>query len=313
MNMMTVKMPPPAVTAILAVFCGTLMDASVKYVDLSMDLITLIFWRFAIATIMVSIPFFASGRRLPGWKATRFHAMRGLIHVIAASLFFFALSKLELVEVTTLGFTAALLIIPTAWLLLGERMSPVAFIAGVLGFIGVLTTFYGKDFGAELTPDRWLGFFAVMLSACLYAVSIVLLRKRAALDGGFVIAVYANLFPALYMAVPAFVFGEPAQLTDIPKLLVLGFLGMMVWVFMTSAYARAPAQKLAPMEYTALIWSALLGWWIFGEVPDTMLWVGAAIIIAACSLVTWRDGRGTVLRGRSSTSLASLGSDDESD
>ena len=301
--MRNIRMPPPALTAILAVFCGTLMDATVKYVDLSMDLITMVFWRFAIATVIVAIPFFASGRRLPGWEATRFHAMRGLFHVIAAFLFFFALSKLELAEVTTLGFTAALLIIPTAWILLGERMSPIAFVAGVLGLVGVLTTFYGADFEAELTPDRWIGFASVMVSACLYAVSIVLLRKRAAQDGGFAIAVYANLFPALYMAVPALLFGEPAQLTDIPELLFMGFLGMMVWVLMTSAYARAPAQKLAPMEYTALIWSALIGWAVFGEVPGPMLWAGAAIIILACLLVSWRDGRISVARGRNSTPL----------
>ena len=298
-------------TAVLAVFCGTLMDAAVKYVNLSMDLTTLVFWRFAIATLLVAIPFFASGRRLPGWRATRFHALRGLFHVIAAFLFFFALSKLELAEVTTLGFTAALLIIPAAWIILGERMSSLALIAGVIGFIGVMTTFYGEDFGARLTPERWAGFAAVMISACLYAVSIVLLRKRAAQDGGFAIAVYANLFPAIYMAIPALCFGEPAQMSDIPALLVLGFLGMMVWVLMTSAYARAPAQKLAPMEYTALIWSALIGWWVFGEVPGPMLWLGAAVIIAACFLVTWRDSRATVIRGRSSATLSSQMAEDD--
>ncbi len=279
----------PVITATCAVLCGTLMDALVKYVGQSVDLLTLVFWRFAIATVFVAVPFFATGRRLPGWKATRFHAMRGLIHVFAAYLFFFALSKLELAEVTVLGFTAALLIIPVARVLLGEKMHPISLLAGLVGFAGVIATFVGTDFEADITPDRMIGFVSVMTSACLYATSLVLLRMRAALDGGFAVAVYANFFPAVFFAPIAFTFGEPAQFGDVPILLFIGFFGMMIWLLMTSAYARAPAQRLAPVEYTALLWSALLGWFIFKEVPSANLWIGASLIIGACMIVLWQD------------------------
>lgn len=275
----------------LAVFCGTVMDALIKHVSAEMDLLTIVFWRFALAAVFVAIPFFASGRRLPGWRATRFHAMRGAIHVTAAFLFFYALGKLALAEVTVLGFTAALLILPVARVLLGEKIHALSALAGLVGFVGVIVTLSGGDFATSLTDDRLIGFGAVMISACCYAVSIVLLRMRAALDGGFAVALYANLFPALFFAPIAFTFGEPARLGDAPLLLFIAFFGMMIWVFMTSAYARAPAQRLAPIEYTALIWSALIGWLVFKEEPSTALWIGAALIILACMIVLWLDSR----------------------
>ena len=178
-----------------------------------------------------------------------------------------------------------------------------SFVAGLIGFVGVLITLNGGQFGTSLTPDRLTGFGAVMVSACLYAVSIVLLRKRAAQDGGFVIALYANVFPAIFIAPIAFIYGEPASLSDAPVLLFAAFFGMLIWVLMTSAYARAPAQRLAPVEYTALLWSALIGWYVFKEVPSVGLWIGAGFIVGACLIVTWQDARSNMLRGRASVTL----------
>lgn len=278
--------PPPLATAALAVMLGVGMDALVRFVQQDMDLLTLVFWRFTLAAILVAVPYFMTGRRLPGWQATRFHALRGLVHAVAATLFFFALSKLELVVVTALGFSAVLIITPFAWLLLGERPARFAVLAGLVGFVGVLVTFLGKDMNLRFTPSEWLGFASVMTSAVCYALSMVMLRMRATKDSGFAIAIYANFFPAIYLAVPAFAFAEPALLSDFPLLAMLGVFGGSIWVLMTSAYARAPAQKIAPMEYTALIWSALLGWIFYEEVPTVWVWIGAAIIIAACVLVS---------------------------
>ena len=280
---------PPTLTAGIAVLCGTLMDALVRYVGEGMDLVTLVFWRFAIATAIVAVPFFASGRRLPGWDATRFHAVRGLVHLLASFLFFFALGRLELTIVTVLGFTGAIWVIPTAWVMLKEKPGRVAIAAGLIGFLGVLVTFSGTDFAASSVEERLVGLAAVLAAAFFYALSLVMLRKRAAADGSFAVALYANAFPALWAAVPAFVFGAPPRMDQIPILIVLGIVGMSIWVFMTSAYARAPAQRLAPMEYTALVWSALIGWLAFNETPSTLVWAGAVLIVSACLLVVHED------------------------
>lgn len=277
---------PPVAIAAGAVFFGTVIDSLVRHVNGFVDLTTLIFWRFAIGAALVGVPFFLSGRRLPGWKATRFHAVRGLLHLLAASLFFFALTKLELATVTVLGFTSVLWITPIAWMALRETPKPIALLAGVIGFVGVLLTFVGAEAFDGYTREDWIGFSSVMAAAVFYAASLVLLRLRATKDGAFAIAFYANFFPALYMAGPAFILTEGVVWSDAIWLVLLGICGTLVWLFMTLAYGRAPAQKLAPTEYTALIWSALIGWLVFDEVPRGLFWLGAMVIIAACLLVS---------------------------
>ena len=134
-----------------------------------------------------------------------------------------------------------------------------------------------------------MGLAAVLAAAFFYGLSLVMLRKRAAADGSFAVALYANVFPALWAAGPAFLFGAPPRVDQIPILIVLGVVGMSIWVFMTSAYSRAPAQRLAPMEYTALVWSALIGWLAFNETPSVLVWAGAALIVSACLLVVRED------------------------
>lgn len=282
---------PPALIAAMAVFFGTMIDALVRHVNTFVDLPTLIFFRFLIGAVIVGTPFFLSGRRLPGWDATRFHLVRGLIHLLASFFFFYALSKLELAAVTVLGFTAVLWITPAAWALLGEKPSGLAVAAGATGFVGVILTFVGAEFFDGLTQDDMLGFGSVMIAAFFYALSIVMLRKRATQDGAFAIAFYANAVPALFMAGPALVFGQGIEWLDVPWLLALGLCGTMIWVLMSIAYGRAPAQQLAPMEYTALIWSSLIGWWVFHEVPGGLFWLGAFVIIVACLMVSVSPSR----------------------
>ena len=235
---------PPAFIALFAVFFGTLIDALVRHVNTFVDLPTLIFFRFLIGALIVATPFFLTGHRLPGWKATRFHFVRGLIHLLASFFFFYALSKLELAAVTVLGFTAVLWITPAAWILLDEKPSAMSAAAGVLGFLGVVITFIGAEFFDGITRDDLMGFGSVMLAAVFYALSIVMLRKRASQDGAFAIAVYANAVPAILMLGPFAMFGGGIDWTELPWLIALGFCGSAIWVLMSIAYARAPAQQL---------------------------------------------------------------------
>ena len=77
---------------------------------------------------------------------------------------------------------------------------------------------------------------------------------------------------------------------DVPAFAFTGFAGFLLWLLLTQAYARAPAQSLAVAEYSALIWSALLGYFFFSEIPRWQVWIGALVIVAAVMLSAW-DGR----------------------
>ena len=280
----------PMLIAAFAIFVGTGVDALVKGVAPDAGLQHLVAWRFLFGTVIAFAVFLAQRKPVPGWAAIRFHTLRGLLQLFCAFTFFYALTQLPLAVATTLGFTAALLVAPVARLLRGEKISPVAAGATLLGFAGVAFALSGQSGAGEDAGNQTLGLIALFSSTIGYAFVLVLLRMRALIEDATTIALFTNIVPALAMLPVTFgLFGAP-DWYDLPIFALLGLLGYGVWYLATLAYARAPAQRLAPLEYTSLVWSALLGLIFFDEMPGWQLWVGAVVIITACLVVAF-EGR----------------------
>ena len=286
---MTSRQTSPLLLAGLGVLCGCLVDVLVKYLAADINVFSLTVWRFIFGGIYALAVFAAMRRPWPSWEAWRFHTMRGAIHLIAAMSFFYALTQLALAEATVIGFTAALMIAPIARLILKERMGPVSVFAAVIGFAGAAVTLSGETAAGPADGDRLIGTIAVLIAALTYAISVVLLRMRAQKEDTLTIVMLANVLPALIGLPILFAIDPVPSVSELPTFAALGLFGLGIWWLFTIAYGRAPAQRLAPLEYTALIWSALLGWLIFGEIPGWQLYVGAVIIIGACFLVAFED------------------------
>lgn len=275
--------------AIIAISMGSSIDALVKAIAPDAGLHHLLAWRFLFGGLITLSVFRAQRRPMPSAASIRFHTMRGLIQLACAFTFFFALITIPLAMATIIGFTAALMVPFVARILLGERVTLIAFFATMIGFAGAVLAVLGRpDSGAS--SELWLwGVASCFLSAFLYAFGLVLLRMRATHEDATTIAMFTNVVPAIALLPVTFgIFGTP-DWNDIPLFLMFGILGYATWYLMTLAYARAPAQRLAPLEYSALIWSGLLGSVFFQEHPGWQTWVGAIIIIAACLIVAFED------------------------
>ncbi len=278
--------------ALAAVTLGALIDAVVKLIATEgLSVLAILFWRFLIAAVFVSAAYvIARQPRIP-WPAIRFHALRGLVHAITAGLFFYGVTQIPLAEATSLGFTAVLMMAPLERLFLDQPLHPRAIWAAFAGFAGVLIiSLTGEGAGAEEGGHLLAGRAACLVAALFYALSLIMLRARAKADGTFAIAVVANVGPAFWLAIPALSLTPLPSADDFPELFGVAVLGTSIWVLMTIAYARAPAQTLAPLEYSSLLWSAIFGWALFNETPGPGLWIGAGVIIAAC-LLTMMEGR----------------------
>jgi drug/metabolite transporter (DMT)-like permease len=70
---------------------------------------------------------------------------------------------------------------------------------------------------------------------------------------------------------------------------LMGFLGGLAHIFLTESYRRAAASVVAPFDYTAMLWALIIGWWMFGELPAPLVYVGGAIVAAAGLYVIWRE------------------------
>lgn len=281
----------PVLIVVLAVMLGSCVDAFVKGIAPEAGLAHLLAWRFAFAS-MISVPLFLrSSAPRPNLEAIRFHTLRGIVQLTAAFSFFYALTQLGLAEATIYGFTAALMVPVLASVMLKESMSRLAVIATLIGFAGaVLTVGTGTD-STVSEGNRTLGLIAVFAAAFLYALVLILLRMRARSEDALTIVMFTNVVPAIFMLPVLFgLFGTP-NWSDLPSFALLGFLAFGVWYLMTLGYARAPAQRLAPLEYTAIVWSSLLGALFFAEIPNWNVYLGGAVIIGACLMVAYEDHR----------------------
>lgn len=290
-------MRSPFLIVTIAVTVGVLFDTTVKYVALEVSVITITAWRFVFGSVIALGIYTARGGRMPTMGAIRFHALRGLVHMITATSFFWSLTQIALAEATALGFTSALMVPPLARVVLGERISPLSVGALIVGFAGALFALSAGAAGAPEDGNRFLGALAALIAALGYATGLVLIRLRTRTEDSLLITMFGNVAPGVYLfglLLISQVFvdsGPPLFMASWQYALVamVGFLAFSMWWLMAQAYRHAEAQKLAPFEYLALPLSVLLGWVMFGEQPQWQLYVGALIVVGSCLAVAFED------------------------
>jgi drug/metabolite transporter (DMT)-like permease len=81
----------------------------------------------------------------------------------------------------------------------------------------------------------------------------------------------------------------PLSLADAGLMLLMGILGGIGQILLTSSYRHGDASLVAPFEYSSMIWAVALGWFLFGDIPQQVVLIGAAVVIAAGIFVIWRE------------------------
>lgn len=281
---------PPALVLTLAIMAGASMDATIKFLGQSNHILLVGFARYAVASIFSYGIWVHSGRPVITREMWRAHALRGFVIAGCAMTFFWVLTVLPLAEAVTLSFIYPLIVPFVASLMLGERVRPASLLAAIIGFVGVIIAMQGAP-PTEEDPQHTLGIIAVLVSAALFSVAMVLLRARAQTDGAPIVGLMTSTIPGLIVAGPAIAFSPPPHVADWPFFLLLGALAAVFMYLMARAYAKAEAQQLAPIHYTELIYASAIGYLIFHEMPRLEIYIGAAFIIAACLFNVYNERR----------------------
>ncbi len=277
----------PALRAAAGIAVLSIMDAVIKGMSASYPTFQVAFLRFACGSL-VAVVVIAAMR--PGWpsrETVTANMMRSVIAVVTAVSFFYALAKLPLAETLVLSFLSPMFIALFGLLMLKERVDARIIGAIVIGFAGTLVVVLGQT-GDTGSARSWAGVAAALASAVTYALSLVLLRQRAQRDKFLHIVLFQSIGPAILVAPFAFFVWQPLNLAHIAWFMLMGILGFVGHILMTTAYAKAEAARLAPLEYTALIWAAGIGYGVFSEVPTWATVGGGALIIMAALLTSRR-------------------------
>jgi drug/metabolite transporter (DMT)-like permease len=214
------------------------------------------------------------------------HVGRMALGLTAMGLNFMAMILLPLAEATAIGFTVPIFSTVLAALLLGEPTGRWRWGAVAAGFIGVLVVVQP---GSGDIPA--LGAAVALVAALLTASVTIVIRKLGATEAAattvFWFAVSSLVPLALAMPLVASAH-DPLTWAIIVGLSLAGGLAQLT---LTGALRLAPVALVMPMDYTSLVWAALLGAAIFGQLPSPWTWVGAPVIILSGLVIVWREHR----------------------
>src|SRR4051794_21667385 len=168
--------------------------------------------------------------------------------------------------------TGPLIVAALAWPMLGERTSLRRVIAVLIGFLGVLVIIRP---GSEVF--HWAALI-IIFSALMNGFYQIFTREIADTEAPETSAIYSSVVGAIGMLlVLPFVWRTPSSLSHVLLFCSLGLLGAISHYFVALALGFAPANIVTPFQYVQMLGSVLVGFLMFGDLPDALTWAGAAV------------------------------------
>jgi S-adenosylmethionine uptake transporter len=269
----------PFAVASAGIATFSLMDAAMKDLALSLGAYNAVLWRNSLGALVMGVAFVFMRQTWPSMPVLKVHLWRSIVVSVMAVSFFWSLTKLPLAEAIGLSFIAPVVALYLAAVMLGERIGREAIIASLAGVVGVAIIMAGRLSGDYHMGHIW-GAAAVLFSAVVFAYNLILARKQAQIAGPVEIAFFQNLFVAATLSLVAPWLLQPFSVAHMPMIAGATGLAILSLLLLSWAYARAEAQILIPVEYTAFVWAALFGWLFFSEPVTFPVLAGTALIVA---------------------------------
>jgi drug/metabolite transporter (DMT)-like permease len=263
------------------------MNGLVKLLTLRYDPTQVVWFRVTSHLVLVTLVF---APRL-GWSLVRTRRIgaqlvSSISMLLSTLLFFSAVKSIGVAEAIAVSFVGPVLIVVLAWPMLGERLTALGSAAVVLGFAGVLVVIRPGS-----SVFQWASLLLVG-SAAAYALYQIVIRRLGTTDHPATTIFYSVLLGAILMsALLPFVWRTPVSAGDWLLLCSLGAFGGLGHYCVAKAATFAPVNLIAPLNYTQMIGSVIVGYLMFAEVPDPYTWFGTVLIVLAGLLAGWQGRR----------------------
>ena len=227
------------------------------------------------------------------------HLWRGLMGTSAMGFGFAGLAFLPLPEVTAIGYAAPLLTVIFAAMFLGEEVRAFRIAAVGLGLAGVLIVASPRlTIDSSAGSSEALGAMLVLFGAVFAALAQVFVRKLVDTERTPTIVFWFSMTATLLSLVTlpwGWVWPTPL---DWVTLIMVGLLGGIGQILLTSSYREADASLIAPFDYASMLFALIIGYVAFDEVPTLTMLAGAGLVIAAGILIIWRERQLGLQRNR---------------
>ncbi|WP_349369086.1 DMT family transporter [Salinarimonas sp.] len=261
---------------ILAAISLPLLNASAKYLTSEYHVLQIAWARYAGHFVYMFVAFAPRrGAALLRTSRWRMQLLRSSLLCAATLIYITALSDIALTTAAAISFTAPFIVTALAPAVLGERVDLRRWTAVAVGFAGALIV---------IRPGHAIDLAALLVlgSATASALYQLLSRKLAASEPADTSITYVAITGFVLLSFPLpFVWRTPETAADVALLAGLGLFGGLGHYCMGRAFELAPAPFVSPFTYLQLVGATLLGFLVFGHLPDAWVWAGALIIVAS--------------------------------
>ena len=261
------------------------VTVAVRYLGTSMNPVQAAFIRYCFGIVLILPLLSRAGLMSLDRGRLGFHALRGLLHGGGVILWFLAMSRIPISEVTALGFTTPIFVTLGAAVFLSERLKPYRVAAVLIGFIGALLILRP---GLRVID---IGALAQLGAAPLFACSYLMAKSATRREASSMIVVLLSVFCTLTLALPALLVWRTPTLEELLLLGLTALLATSGHYCMTRALEAAEVSAVQPFTFLQLVWATILGLILFDETPDVWIWIGGAVIVGSATWMAQQEVR----------------------
>lgn len=213
----------------------------------------------------------------------RLYLFRGIAHGAAVMLWFFAMARIPIAEVTAISYTTPIFTTLGAILIFGEKVRARRIVAIAIGFVGTMIILRPGIQSIEI------GSLAQLVAAPCFAASFLFAKRLTHTESAGEILVMLTIFCTLALLPAALVYWREPTLEELGWLALVAVFATAGHYAITYAIASAPLTVTQPFTFLQLIWAIILGYWLFDEVPDLWVSIGAAVIVGSITYMAHRE------------------------
>jgi drug/metabolite transporter (DMT)-like permease len=208
---------------------------------------------------------------------------RGAVHTLAVVLWFYAMARIPVAEVTAIGYLNPVIVTLGAAFLFGEKLATRRVVAIGFAIVGALIVL--RPGLREITP----GHYAQLGAAACFAGSYLFAKRLSGLIPASQVVALLSLTVTLGLAPFALMVWVPVSWAQLGWLGLVAIFATYAHYAMTRAFTEAPIAVTQPVTFMQIVWATILGSLVFGEAIDPYVIAGGAVIIGAVSYITWRE------------------------
>lgn len=263
--------------------CFVCVTGIVRHLGSDLPAVEAAFIRYAFGSVLMLPTLLALLARPPAAKRLGVHAARGFVHGFAVMLWFYAMQRIPIAEVTAIGYTAPIFVTIGAAIFLGEKLALRRVAAVIAAFAGALVIL--RPGLNEVTSGQ----LAQLGAAPLFAASYLIAKKLTAAEDSGVIVALLSVFVTITLLPLAIMSWRQPTIEELAWLAATATVATAGHYALTRAFEAAPITVTQPVQFLQLVWATLLGMAAFGEPLDPWVLAGGGIIVASATYISHRE------------------------